>query len=489
MKLVLFLSLIVLALLKKKKYVREDTVLVLNDKNFNKTIHHFNHLLVVFYASWCGHCQQFLPIFTKASLLLYKNKPRINLAKIEMSSNPITAKAYDIHSYPTLKFFKDGVAYNYTGMNSDIGIAQWMKKKTQPTISELYTLSDISTFKNTHEVAVIFFGNDTNIEKMLFDIAIEDSDNFYGKCDFATAYSSYNTRHNTIVLYKKYGEERTELSGKITKSGIERFISKYSINKVMTFNEKTARFVFKDKNPALFLFRDPNGHKSDYYESIIRGLADQLFDRIRVVIGGILSYEEQNLNSLTNVKVSELPCIRIYDPRKKMNAYYVMKGEINEKNILNFVSEWEQGKLKEAMKSEAPITKQKGKIFETVGSTYEHDIIHNDFNSLVLYYSPYLDESKAFMTTYEKIAEHFNAKKELNMRISMIDMSRNELALEEKITSLPTIRLYMKGSKDKGVEYKGEKKYDDIVSFVYSNLGVDIESEEKKNLSLDDDEL
>ena len=47
----------------------------------------------------------------------------------------------------------------------------------------------------------------------------------------------------------------------------------------------------------------------------------------------------------------------------------------------------------------------------------------------------------------------------------------------------------MKGSKDKGVEYKGEKKYDDIVSFVYSNLGVDIESEEKKNLSLDDDEL
>ena len=130
MKLVLFLSLIVLALLKKKKYVREDTVLVLNDKNFNKTIHHFNHLLVVFYASWCGHCQQFLPIFTKASLLLYKNKPRINLAKIEMSSNPITAKAYDIHSYPTLKFFKDGVAYNYTGMNSDIGIAQWMKKKT-----------------------------------------------------------------------------------------------------------------------------------------------------------------------------------------------------------------------------------------------------------------------------------------------------------------------------------------------------------------------
>ena len=75
------------------------------------------------------------------------------------------------------------------------------------------------------------------------------------------------------------------------------------------------------------------------------------------------------------------------------------------------------------------------------------------------------------------------------LRKGMIDMSRNELALEDKITSLPTIRLFMKGSKEKGVEYKGEKKYDDIVSFVYSNLGVDVESEEKKNLNLDDDEL
>jgi thiol:disulfide interchange protein len=50
------------------------------------------NILVLFYASWCGHCKNFLPTYIKASLYLFNLKPRINLGKIEMSLNKETGK-------------------------------------------------------------------------------------------------------------------------------------------------------------------------------------------------------------------------------------------------------------------------------------------------------------------------------------------------------------------------------------------------------------
>ena len=179
-KLILFFLIILITEIqsrkqRKNRYHRDDSVIILTDLNFNRTITRLKNLLVLFYTSWCGHCKNFLPIYTKASLYLYKLKPRINLAKIEMSSNKETASTYNINSYPTLKFFKNGIPYEYTGNLDENGIIKWMQKNTLPPILELMTLNDISNFKNTHEVSIIYFGKDENILKMLYD-NMEDMD-------------------------------------------------------------------------------------------------------------------------------------------------------------------------------------------------------------------------------------------------------------------------------------------------------------------------
>ena len=97
-KLSLFFLIILLTEIKSRKqrknrYQRDDSVIILTDLNFNRTISRMKNLLVLFYTTWCGHCKTFLPIYTKASLYLYKLKPRINLAKIEMTSNKETASS------------------------------------------------------------------------------------------------------------------------------------------------------------------------------------------------------------------------------------------------------------------------------------------------------------------------------------------------------------------------------------------------------------
>ena len=140
---IIFLEIIKISIEKKNRkrtlYHREDSVIILTDENFNKTISRMKNILVLFYASWCGHCKNFLPTYIKASLYLFNLKPRINLGKIEMSLNKETGKVYNINSYPTLKFFKNGIAYDYTGNLDDNGIIRWMQKNTLPPLLELMT--------------------------------------------------------------------------------------------------------------------------------------------------------------------------------------------------------------------------------------------------------------------------------------------------------------------------------------------------------------
>ena len=489
-KLILFFLIILITEIqsrkqRKNRYHRDDSVIILTDLNFNRTITRLKNLLVLFYTSWCGHCKNFLPIYTKASLYLYKLKPRINLAKIEMSSNKETASTYNINSYPTLKFFKNGIPYEYTGNLDENGIIRWMQKNTLPPISELMTLNDISNFKNTHEVSIIYFGKDENILKMLNDIAIEDGENFFGSCDFILGFETYSVKENTIVLFRKNGEERTELSGKLTKEGIINFIKKNSYDKLLSFNDKTARLIWKLKEPGLFLFRDPNSSNSIELDRLFKDLSEKLFGRIRVILTGIFDFKEQQLNSLTNVKVTDLPTVRIYDTKKGMNAYYVMNGIINEDNVMKFVDDFEKGKLELGRKSEEIIKNEEGKVYNIVGKSFENDVINNDMNVLVLFYNEYIEDGKKSVFIYDEIFnEYKNILKKYNLRIGKIDMSKNEVSLKKSLIKYPTVRFYLKGNKEIGDEYEGEFKKNGVIKFINSHLGIDSEAEKKKNVEL-----
>lgn len=62
-------------------------------------------VLIDFWASWCGPCRQFGPIFEKVS----EEHPEVTFAKVDTDAEQNLSAQLQITSIPTLMAFRDGI--------------------------------------------------------------------------------------------------------------------------------------------------------------------------------------------------------------------------------------------------------------------------------------------------------------------------------------------------------------------------------------------
>jgi len=85
----------------------------LTKENFKETVHGEGIVLIDWWASWCGPCRAFAPIFEKVS----EKHPEATFAKIDTEAQRELAAAFEIRSIPTLMVVRDGVLlFNQPGM-------------------------------------------------------------------------------------------------------------------------------------------------------------------------------------------------------------------------------------------------------------------------------------------------------------------------------------------------------------------------------------
>lgn len=88
------------------------STVTLTTDNFEKTVLTDGIVLLDWWATWCGPCQQFGPVFEAAS----EKHPDITFAKIDTDAEQQLAGGAGIQSIPTLMAFRDGIlVFNQAG--------------------------------------------------------------------------------------------------------------------------------------------------------------------------------------------------------------------------------------------------------------------------------------------------------------------------------------------------------------------------------------
>lgn len=101
--------------------------------NLNETIKNNDLVFIDFWATWCGPCKAFGPIYDKAS----QENPDAVFGKVDIDQNQDLAAAAGIQAVPTLAIFKNGQQiYKEAGALRQADLDQLIQKAKELDLSQ-----------------------------------------------------------------------------------------------------------------------------------------------------------------------------------------------------------------------------------------------------------------------------------------------------------------------------------------------------------------
>ena len=453
----------------------ENDITVLTEATFDKAIAQYEHILVMFYAPWCGHCKKFKPELEKAAAVL--RKENIIIAKVDATVEKKLAEKFGVRGYPTVKFFKKGVAMDYTAGRKESDVINWLRKKSGPATRPLKTIEELEKFKNENVVGIVYFGTNEEEKKIFESVATKNDDYPFAYVEDKEIAEKANEKMGFVVLYKKFDEKRNEISG-FKEKELSDFISVKSQKRVSGFDDKTTQIVFGENQPTITYFGE-KGDKWNEAEKLLEKIADKAMEKkLKVTMTEIKEGMGKRIAEYIGVKKEDLPSIRILDTRRELKKY-IMEKEINEENILEFIAGWEKGILKRHLKTQEEPKENKGPILEIVGKSFKREVLDNDKDVMLVFYAPWCGHCKKLLPEYEKAAKKL---KEKNPKVVLARMDATENEVEGvEITGFPTIKFYPGDKKDRRPkDYSGERTMDGIIKFLQDNCVNKIVLDEEK---------
>jgi putative thioredoxin len=107
-------------------------------------------VLVDFWADWCQPCHMLSPVIEKA---VAAHDGQVELAKLDVDSNPATAARYGVRGLPTVKAFRDGhVVDEFTGAQPPAVVERFIDELVPSEADELAESDDEDALRRALEL-------------------------------------------------------------------------------------------------------------------------------------------------------------------------------------------------------------------------------------------------------------------------------------------------------------------------------------------------
>jgi len=215
-------------------------------------------------------------------------------------------------------------------------------------------------------------------------------------------------------------------------------------------------------------------------EAQVREAAKTLRGRARFCLSGVSTQIEKRLADMAGVDEDGPAVITLlevhagggnYHSSQKFRLPMMKDGTTSTEKIIEFVTDYEKGKLKPYLRSEPDPSPEdavpKGGVGILVGNSFTDAAQDEDKDVLVDFYAPWCGHCRKFEPQYKLLAK--SLKHVLTLRITKLDATRNEVE-NMQIMGFPTIILFPAGKKPKKqVMYQGDRQPDHMMEWLKSH--------------------
>lgn len=449
----------------------EEDVLVLKKSNFDEALKAHPHILVEFYAPWCGHCKALAPEYAKAAGMLKAENSEIRLGKVDATEESELAQEFGVRGYPTIKFFKGEKESpkEYTAGRTADDIVNWLKKRTGPAATTLTEVTQAESLMADNEVAVIGFFKDVESDdaKAFLKAAEAVDDVPFGITSDDAVYSKYEMAKDGVVLFKKFDEGRNTFDGELTKEALLSFIKANQLPLVIEFTEQTAPKIFGGDIKSHILLFVPKAasdfqDKMDQFKKAAEGFKGKI---LFIYIDSDVD-DNQRILEFFGLKKEECPAIRLITLEDEMTKYKPETSDITAENIISFCTAFTEGKLKpHLMSMDIPDDWDKNPVKVLVGKNFEDVAFNPGKNVFVEFYAPWCGHCKQLAPIWDQLGEKYKDHKDIV--VAKMDSTANEIEAV-KVHSFPTLKFFPAGDEQKVIDYNGERTLDGFTKFLES---------------------
>ncbi|KAJ4759933.1 Protein disulfide-isomerase [Rhynchospora pubera] len=452
----------------------ESHVAVLTDGNFSSFISKNKHVMVEFYAPWCGHCKMLAPEFAAAAKELAEEGAEVALAKVDATEETDLAQKFDIQGFPTVSFFIDGVRLDYSGGRTRDTIVAWIKKKIGPGVQNITTVEEAEQILNSQDKIVVGYldslvGADT--DELSAASKLEDQVNFYQtvNADVAKVFHiDPKAKRPALVLLKKEEEKLTYFDGELSTSGVAEFVAANKLPLVTTFTSESAQSIFDNaikKQVLLFTLSNETKDILPIFQEAAKSFKGKL-----IFVHVAKDDEEVGVPVCAYFGITgEGPKVIAFsgnDDQKK----YSLEGELTLEKIKKFAEDFLEEKLQPFYKSDPIPETNDGDVKIVVGNNFDEIVLDESKDVLLELYAPWCGHCQALEPIYNKLGKHLRGIDSLV--IAKMDGTSNEHPRAQQ-DGFPTILFFPAGNKNfEPITFDGERTVVEFYKFLKKHASI-----------------